>query len=64
MAENFPMPVKDITDSINPMDLKQDQLKKKKKNYQDISQTNYRKPSREITFQATVRRFKPTSTNN
>lgn len=29
MAENFPMPVKDITDSINPMDLKQDQLKKK-----------------------------------
>lgn len=31
MAENFPMPVKDITDSINPMDLKQDQLKKKKK---------------------------------
>lgn len=41
MAENFPMPVKDITDSINPMDLKQDQLKKKTTyQHQDISQTN------------------------
>jgi len=41
MAENFPMPVKDITDSRNPMDLKQDKKKKQKKphQHQDISQT-------------------------
>lgn len=38
---------KDITDSRNPMDLKQDKLKNKTKHqHQDISQTNYRKPAR------------------